>query len=404
MKLGAFGAMATLLLLTLPAMIGATPAGIDQGDFCPLTRIMADGSEEAAGEVILLEGVNGPVTFLHNVLGASHIRLEDPSGPVEVTHYRALLPEYDLIVLEAALTGAAWPAPQAVTAESETLWTYSRKEPKPFAALCAGSVEVPPGLRLLHLSASPRGPAPVLDCNGRLVAIGGHLVTTEGILAYGIPSKALVELQHQSLEKRALLPLSALDRPEPRWLNPTLPEGATLCGGLLVREKDMERGLGYLHKAVADGPDLAEAFYELGYAYNMQKLGDDAIAAFSRADSLRPCYALALIHSGATYFMLRNYAKAESLYLAAGACDSTNTLVYLNLSGIASLNKRKDKVESYLQKVLELDPDKDVARFNLAMVWNSVGRRKDALEQLRILNENCSYYGVMLDRYLNKKE
>ncbi|MBD3337315.1 MAG: tetratricopeptide repeat protein [Candidatus Eisenbacteria bacterium] len=391
--------LALAILMVSPPPSPRAADEIERGDLWAMTRILEDGREEPAGAALVLEGWEGAVTFAHLAAGARAVRLEGPGGTLETDRYRAVLTDYDLVILDVASAGDPWPAPREILPRRDTLQAYVRGEQTPVRIYCHGSVEVPGGLQLLHLQHSPRGPAPLIDCQGRLAGLGGNIVTLDGVFGYGLPATALRELGRRETSGGRL---ADLDPAQPDWIDPTTASGLTLEGGILVRNGEIEKGMARLEHARELNPSAAETRYEIGNAYNTERQWQEAIEAFRAADSLRSCYLNALLYQGATYFMLGRYAQAESLYLAAQSCDSTYARVYLNLSGIAQQGNRRDKVESYLLKALELDPDLDVARFNLAMIWNSLGRREAAREQLELLKEACSSWAARLDAYLNR--
>jgi Flp pilus assembly protein TadD len=398
------GALVALAALSMGAQAAWTPQ-VPRGAIWSQARVLADGTEEASGSAVLLEGFPGPVTFLHMVAGASAVRLATPSGIVESRRALAVLPGYDLVLLEVpeeALEGAPrWPAPAPATVEpKDTLWVYSPNTQEAIRITSDGFVEVPRGLTILHLSASPRGPAPVVDRKGRLQGLGGQMAVAEGLQAYAVPAKALQRLAEAVGNPRRLEELAGL---EPDWLLVKTPPGQVLAGGLLVRNGKMEAGLTYLDLAISRAPELAEAHFEMGFALDRQHRRADARVEFQKANELRPCYTRARIHEGAALFMLRRYAEAESLYLAALECDSTRARIYVNLGGLANMRGRKDLAETYTRKALEMDPDLDVARFNLAVILRNAGHLEEARKQLEALRANGSALAPKLEKLLERK-
>ena len=388
------------LSLTHPAR-GQVPE-IGRGEVWPMTRILADGTTEAAGEALALDGFSGPVTFLHLVAGAHAVQLETPSGPIEVGGYLTADVAHDLVVLEPleGLASTPWPGIQPATLERDDELSAYAASDAPVAVTTQGWMEVPPGLTLLHLDRSPRGPAPVFDGKGRFVALGGHFLAPDGILAYGIGAEVLVRLQRRHRGEALARPLSELAGEEAPWRDAKTAAGLCLRGGLMVRNQQILEGLAYLERALETAPGASEIQFEIGSAYAIQMSHATALEAFRKAVAGRPCYVEALVYNGATCFNLNLYDEAESLYAAAMACDSTYARIHVNVGGLAHMRRRNTEAEAAFRKAIALDPEFDVARFNLAVLLKRTGRPDQALEQLNVMRANGSALALRLQHVL----
>lgn len=121
-------------------------------------------------------------------------------------------------------------------------------------------------------------------------------------------------------------------------------------------EKNPEEAKSLLLKAIQTDPANPQAHFQLGSVYMKLKDFPGAIEAFSKATDLDPKFSSAFFNLGYLYAMKKDYAKSEEMY------DRVVTLA-----------------PSYL----------DEALFNLGMVQEKQGKRKQSIENLeRALSVN----------------
>ena len=93
-------------------------------------------------------------------------------------------------------------------------------------------------------------------------------------------------------------------------------------GGESIQKKDYISAIDYLEKAISLKPDFAEAYNNIGYAYDGLGEYQKAIGYLEKAISLKPDYATTYINIGAVYYELGEYQKANEYYEKACSLDS----------------------------------------------------------------------------------
>ncbi len=104
-----------------------------------------------------------------------------------------------------------------------------------------------------------------------------------------------------------------------------------------------------LHQAIAKDPRSVQGYFQLGHAYVKMKEYPKALDAYAKAGEIDPKFADAFFNMGYVYAVRKEYAKAEQMYA----------------------------------KVVKLSPVYiDEALFNLGMVQEKQGKRKESLQSI----------------------
>ncbi len=104
-----------------------------------------------------------------------------------------------------------------------------------------------------------------------------------------------------------------------------------------------------LHQAIAKDPRSVQGYFQLGHAYVKMKEYPKALDAYAKAGEIDPKFADAFFNMGYVYAVRKEYAKAEQMYA----------------------------------KVVKLSPVYiDEALFNLGMVQEKQGKRKESLQSV----------------------
>ncbi len=132
-------------------------------------------------------------------------------------------------------------------------------------------------------------------------------------------------------------------------------------------------------RIIAQRPDLAEAYYNLGGALKRQRRLDESVAALRTAVSLRPNYPEAWNNLGIVLRVARRRPEAMEAFRQALKLRPTFPDVYLNMgTTLREMNRPMDAIEAYRQAVT-LRTDFALAWNNLAVVLKDTGRVDDAL-------------------------
>ena len=94
-------------------------------------------------------------------------------------------------------------------------------------------------------------------------------------------------------------------------------------GAIYRRLKRYEESITILEKAVDEGRQTADVYYNLGFTYREMGNYDDAIEAFSLVINENPSDVLAYNHLGAIYLAKKDYENFASF-----PCKFSNSMLY----------------------------------------------------------------------------
>jgi tetratricopeptide (TPR) repeat protein len=136
------------------------------------------------------------------------------------------------------------------------------------------------------------------------------------------------------------------------------------------------------HIAAPDLRGLQERFHA---AVQAEEAGEKqrAINLYQEILSIDPQYPAACINLGTLFFHLRQYGRAEELYRRATEADPGYVLAYFDLGNVLDELERIDEsIAAYLRAVT-LAPHYADAHYNLALAYERVGQRRNALRHWR---------------------
>lgn len=190
--------------------------------------------------------------------------------------------------------------------------------------------------------------------------------------------------------------------------------------GVCYRHTGNLKAIDELRKAVDIKPNYAEAFYELGMAYNTFKFFKKAVEAFDTALRLRPDYKeaklnLAISYSelgeneaaikilediskfsfdaevfyylGANYNKIGNHRKALSAYKEAVRLDPDFTEAYIGLGASYMALQMWEKAIEALIRATQSDYEFAEGHFLLGLAYLAKGEIQSAEEEYKILRE-----------------
>ncbi|MEJ5339316.1 MAG: tetratricopeptide repeat protein [Aquificaceae bacterium] len=140
-------------------------------------------------------------------------------------------------------------------------------------------------------------------------------------------------------------------------------------------------------------------FYDLGMSSYIAKNYSEAIANFFRASQLAPTESKVWNALGLAYMEVQEYQKAENAFLRALQVDKTYTEARLNLGVLYYRQKDYERALKALREVIEDEafPQKHMAFYSLAKVYQATERREDYLVNLR---KAVAYNPMFLDAQL----
>jgi len=145
----------------------------------------------------------------------------------------------------------------------------------------------------------------------------------------------------------------------------------------------LEKAIQASQKAVALGPNLAEAHKALGLAYQSKGLIRPAAQAYERAIQLNPNYHPALGNYGGVLADLGRLDEAVTWSQRALALDPTNPISYDRLGIVYRLLTLDEQSERAYRRMFELAPDSTSAHLGLGYLYLEQQKIPQALAQFQ---------------------
>jgi tetratricopeptide (TPR) repeat protein len=95
-------------------------------------------------------------------------------------------------------------------------------------------------------------------------------------------------------------------------------------------------------------------------------------------EAARGCHSLANYYLGEISRAEDQLKKAESLYVRALRCDSTNVDAHLHLGMLLEAEKQYSRAITQYKQVIKLQPNTISAHYHLASVYRAIWRRADS--------------------------
>jgi tetratricopeptide (TPR) repeat protein len=144
-------------------------------------------------------------------------------------------------------------------------------------------------------------------------------------------------------------------------------------------------------------PELPEAHYRKGNALAALGRLDDAIASWQGAVDRDPTFARAYYNQGAAYENLEKWDDAARCYVLATRADSTFAPAWIDLG---LLFQRAEEWEAALlsfDRAIRLQPSFTAPRLNRIQILMQLGRKADAIERIRELEESGGIDTLLAD-------
>jgi tetratricopeptide (TPR) repeat protein len=144
---------------------------------------------------------------------------------------------------------------------------------------------------------------------------------------------------------------------------PVVPAAQALLESARAHEKnrDYDKAIADLDKAIALNPKYTSAFLEMGYIHNTRKDFDKAITAFDKAIELNGTFAPTFASRGSAYAGKSNYAAAVADFNKSLELDPKYAYAYRNRASAFVELKEHDKAIVDLNKAIEIDPKSSFA-------------------------------------------
>ena len=142
------------------------------------------------------------------------------------------------------------------------------------------------------------------------------------------------------------------------------PHAQALVGGSAsILDTNPKQAESLLQKAIELDPENAEAFYSLGKLYTSKKDYPKAIQAYDKAIDLDPSSPDAFFNLGFLYYARKDYSKAEAMFLKVTELQPAYLdEAYFNLAVVQNLQGKKKESIGNLERALEVNPNNDRAK------------------------------------------
>jgi tetratricopeptide (TPR) repeat protein len=157
-------------------------------------------------------------------------------------------------------------------------------------------------------------------------------------------------------------------------------EGHILMGSVLFAQKDKEKALAELNRAIELDPQRVESYLSLARFYIVDRERDKAEETFRKALSLAPNSALAHSEYGKFLVQGNRLGEAEAELNKAVEVGPTDRNARFVLASFYLVNKQLDKAEAAFKALAGLDSDKPESQVVLADFYSSVGRLDEAVK------------------------
>ena len=152
-----------------------------------------------------------------------------------------------------------------------------------------------------------------------------------------------------------------------------------LMGVTYMQQKEFQKGIPSIQRAITLKPEHADAHNNLGIAYSELKRFDEAILCFKKSLSLLPRQPEALNNLGNAYSELKRFDEAVICYQQALDIDPDSADAHNHLGNILHEQQRFDDAITYYRRVLSLNPYSAEAYNNLGIAYSQLKQFDDAL-------------------------
>lgn len=156
---------------------------------------------------------------------------------------------------------------------------------------------------------------------------------------------------------------------------------ATVTGGIQVSY--WANSIVLMTRAVEVNDNNPLAWNNLGSAYWVRHIDDQALAAYEKAMQLQPDNAAAVQNVGRAYYRLRRFDEAERLLKQAIELNPKLPSIYANLAGVYSEQGRTELAMETFRKALEEDPKDFSIHHDMGVIYSELGDLEQAEKHFR---------------------
>ena len=150
---------------------------------------------------------------------------------------------------------------------------------------------------------------------------------------------------------------------------PDSAEGFYNLGTLDLRRNNFSQARDYLHKTLELRPNYPEAWNNLGMMAAQEGKAEEAIQDFQQSLQLRPGFAIALLNLGNIYRRQGAFTQAQQALTQALALQPDDPEVNYSLGMFYAQQSQMQEAADYLRKAIALRPDYPEALNNLGVLF-----------------------------------
>jgi Flp pilus assembly protein TadD len=262
---------------------------------------------------------------------------------------------------------------------------------EPLAEGTTDPVEID-SLRVVPLTGDYPAGLSVMHTCGRWIGITGRIEDGDAKFTYLTPIESIAPLLFGEPSR---VPIEEAAKSLGDHLGAGEVKGLVVRG-VLQAQKDVNGAMPFFDRALALDRTMPEIHFLMGKVLLRAKRLSEAIASFEEAIRLRPDWTMAYQMAGTTAGQQGKHEQAISFYDEGLKHDAKSTqLLVLRWGALYNLGRYDDALTT-AQKALEIDPQHEVALYDLGTTYVHLGRKPEAEEQLRKLEAMGSSYASRL--------
>jgi len=219
--------------------------------------------------------------------------------------------------------------------------------------------------------------SPVVGMNGEVIGVVSFFLAPGQNLNFAIPGERIAKLtpaDGKSLSEREEVKEEERVAFAERFYS--------IGRGFLLAE-DYEKALSFFAQAAKNDPNLAEAFFQMGYCLGRLGLYSDAIEPYLQAIRIKPNDIDTLNNLCVAYGMVRRYGEAmnackEAIRIREDLPEAHNNLGWV----YHKIGRYPEAVESCKQAI-RLKPDLAMAHYNLGNNYLALKKFEEAIESYK---------------------
>lgn len=161
--------------------------------------------------------------------------------------------------------------------------------------------------------------------------------------------------------------------------HPTKTRASNNLGLIYLQQKNYAEAEKWFNKALAVKPDSNFALYYLGHIYTEKGMMAEAVDYLSRAVEINPVAIKAQYALANAYMKTKDYPRAALHYKIALKLEGGGNVEALSALGTALLHSGRlnEAIKKY-EKIVEIDPDNEMAYGNLSALYTMKGMKRKA--------------------------